>query len=242
MRPSPLPDLAPLSKGTGFLFRHPFQTLALALLTVLLSFLGPILQIWTAVPDEPLVSMTLALAALIPLELYFMPRFLLALDAEALDHPQNPQDRWRATFEVRWLAASVAKALLYLSVGAGATLLLFPGLVLLVVFGWTPWRVLLRGEPLLAAAKASAGLMARHWFRLLSPFSAILTVQLTALLGAFWLESHFVPDPVTPWVRLTHPVLWGIDFGGGLLNVWISATCLAVYHRLENLGLSVKED
>ena len=167
-----------------------------------------------------------------------MPRFLLALDAETQDHPLNPRDGWRATFESRWLPASLAKALLYLAVGAGATLFLFPGLFILVVFGWAPWRVLLRGEPLWTAAKASGSLMARFWLRLLPAFSGILTVQLIALLGSFWLESHLVPDPVTPWIRLTNPTLWAIDFGGGLLNVWISATCLAVYHHLEDLGKS----
>ncbi len=237
MRSSPFSDLLPLFGGARFLWRHPLQTLSLALLTVLLSSLGPVLQIWVPLSDDPLVSMTLALVVMIPLELYFMPRFILALDAEALDHPQNPRDTWKATFEVRWLASSAAKALLYLSVGAAATFWFFPGLILLAIFGWTPWRVLLRGESLKVAAKASASLMARHWPRVLLLFSVILGTYLSALLSALWFQTRFVPDPVTPWIRLTHPAVWAIDFGGGLLNLWLSATCLALYHRLEFLNL-----
>lgn len=233
MRASSLSDLLPLVRGTGFLWRHPLQILGLALLTVVLSFLGPVLQLWAPVPDTPAVSITLAVVAMVPLELFFMPRFILALDAEVLDHPKNLQGDWKTTFEARWLMASAAKALLYLSVGAAATCLLFPGLILLAIFGWAPWRVLLRGDTLKAAARASATLMVRFWPRVLLPFSMILGIYLSALLGALWFQTHFVPDPVTPWIRLTHPAVWVIDFGGALLNLWISCTCLAVYHRLE---------
>ena len=59
MRASPLPDLNPLARGLGLLWRHPWQSLGLALLTVLLSFLGPVLQIWAPVPDDPTVSVIL---------------------------------------------------------------------------------------------------------------------------------------------------------------------------------------
>jgi hypothetical protein len=233
MRSSALSDLLPLARGMSFLWRHPMQTLGLALLTVLLSCLGPALQLWAPLPDDPLVGLILALVAMIPLELYFMPRFIMALDAEALDHPQNQWNTWKSTFETRWLAASAAKALLYLAVGAAATCLLFPGLILLAMFGWAPWRVLLRGESLRAAFKASAALMVRLWPRAILPFSVLLGVYLAALLGALWFDTHFVPDPATPWIRLTHPAVWAIDFGGALLNLWISGTCLALYHRLE---------
>lgn len=236
MRPSPLSDLQPLARGTGFLWRHPLQVVGLALLTVVLSFLGPVLQTWASLPDDPLISITLAVVAMIPLELYFMPRFILALDAEALDHPDNPKDSWQQTFEARWLSASAAKALLYLSVGVAATCLLFPGLILLAIFGWTPWRVLLRGESLKEAAKASAILMARLWPHVLLPFGMILGIHLLAISGAMWIQTRFVPDPVTPWIQLTNPVIWAIDFSGGLLNIWMSAICLALYHRLELYG------
>ena len=233
MRSSPLSDLLPLARGAQFLWQHPWQTLGLALLTVALSCLGPVLQIRVPLPDDPMISMILALVAMIPLELYFMPRFILALDAEAVNHPLNPRGTWKSTFEARWLAASAAKALLYLSVGAASTCLLIPGLILLAFFGWTPWRVLLRGDSLKVAAKASATLMARFWPHILFLFSVILGVYLSALLGALWLQVRFLPDPVTPWILLTHPAAWAIDFGGGLLNLWLSATCLALYHRLE---------
>jgi len=233
MRSSALADLGSLSRGAGFLWRHPWQTLGLTCLTGVLSLLGPVLQIGVPLPKDPMISLILALVAMIPLELYFMPRWILALDAETLDHPRNPKASWQATFETRWLAACAAKALLYLSVGLGATCFLFPGLLILMIFGWSPWRVLLRGETLQAAAKGSAACMARSWPRVVLVFSAILGVYLLALMGALGLQTHFVPDPVTPWTRLTHPAVWAIDLGGGLLNLWLSATCLALFHRLE---------
>jgi hypothetical protein len=237
MRPSPFTDLLPLAKGLRFLSRHPLRVLGLALLAVLLSFLGPLLQLWASVPDTPPVSMALAVVALLPMELYFMPRFLLGLDAEALDHPQNPKETWKATFEIRWMRAFVAKAVLYATViTVGATCLVFPGLLLLAIFGWMPYRVLLRGESIKEGAKASALLMSRLWPHVLLPVSVVLAGYSLAVYGAMSFETHFIPDPATPWIRLTHPAVWAIDFGGGLLNVWLSATFLALYHRLELYG------
>lgn len=233
MRPSPLADLQPLAKAMGYLRRHPWAILGLSLLSVLLSFLGPVLQIWAPVPDGPYVSITLAVVSLLPMELYFLPRFLLALDAEVLDHPQNPRDAWKATFEARWMRAFAAKVLLYGLVGAGTTCLIVPGILLLAAFGWTPLRVLVRGESLREAAKGSAALMVRLWPRVLLPILAIMGVYLLALYGALFFQDHLVPDPVTPWLRLTHPGVWALDFGGALLNLWISVTLLAVYHRIE---------
>jgi hypothetical protein len=219
-----------------YLRKHPFQVIGLTVLTVLLSFLGPVLQTWTALPDEASVSMALALVALMPMELYFLPRFMLFLDAEALDHPQNPRETWKATFESRWMRAFLAKTALFLAVGAGATCLLLPGVVLLAVFGWMPFRVLLRGESMREAAKSSALLTARLWPRILFPVSVVVGLYFLALYGALLFETWFLPDPVTPWIRLTHPAAWVIDFGGGLLNLWISATFLALYQRIELYG------
>jgi hypothetical protein len=238
MRTSPLKDLQPLNKGMTLLARHPLQVLTLAILSVLLSFLGPVLQIWAPVPEGAYVMMTLAIVSLLPLELYFLPRYILALDAEALDHPANPKDSWQATFEARWMRAFLAKALLYLVVAAGTTCLVFPGLFLLATFGWMPLRVLVRGESIQEAAKGSALLMARHWPKVLLPVVIVMGVYFLGLYGAMLIQDHVLPDPVTPWIQLTHPAVWGIDFGGALLNLWISVTFLAVYHRLELCGPS----
>lgn len=227
-------DLQPLAKGIRYLFLHPWKLLALALLSVLLSFLGPVLQIWAPVPDGAYVTLTLAVVSLLPMELYFLPRFLLALDAEVLDHPQNPKEAWEATFEARWMRAFVAKVLLYAVVGLGMTCLVLPGLLLLGAFGWAPLRVLVRGESLREAAKGSVVLMARVWPRVLLPVLVIVGGYLLALYGALFFQDHFVPDPVTPWLRLTHPAVWALDFGGAILNLWISVTLLAVYHRIEH--------
>ncbi|HWQ10268.1 MAG TPA: hypothetical protein VN436_14205 [Holophaga sp.] len=238
MRLSLRDDLVPISNGTRYLLRHPFQVSGLAVLTVVLAFLGPVLQLQGLLPDEPRISLTLAVVSMIPLELYFLPRFLLALDAEALDLPQNPRATWRATFETRWFAASAAKALLYGAVAAStlATRLPLLGLILLVFFGWTPWRVLLRGEPLGVAARNSARLVRRFWSRALLPLASLLGAYGLVIVGALWFETHFIPEPTTPWVRLSHPAVWALDFAGGLLNLWITLVCLALFHRLEGLS------
>ena len=240
MRLSPLSDLSPLAKGIAFLWRHPWWTLGLSLLTVLLSSLGPILQIWTPVPGDPTASMVLGVACLVPLELYFLPRFLLFLDAETLNPAQNPLEGWKGTFEVRWMRAFAAKLCLYLSVFAGAACLVVPGLVILAFFGWTPWRVLLRGDALKEGAKASARLMVRLWPRVLLPVCGMLAVYTLVLMGAMRFEDAFVPESLTPWIRLTRPAVWAIDLAGSLLNLWISTTSLAVYHHLERLHLAAQ--
>lgn len=238
MRLSLRDDLVPICTGTTYLLRHPFQVAGLAMLTVVLAFLGPLLQLKGLLPNAPTISLTLAVVAMIPLELYFLPRFLLALDAVALDLPQNPRASWRATFEARWFATSAAKALLYGAVAASLLYLPLFSLILLVLFGWTPWRVLLRGEPLGIAAMKSAGLVRRFWLRTLLPMALLLGVYGLAFYGATWFENRFLPGPATPWVSLTHPAVWALDFAVGLLNLWITSVFLALFQRLERMSLA----
>ena len=50
--------------------------------------------------------------------------------------------------------------------------------------------------------------------------------------------GHLLPlgDPergLGALLRLKHPAFWVFNLTGGLLNLWLSCTLLALYHRLE---------
>ena len=63
--------------------------------------------------------------------------------------------------------------LLGLAFGVGFLLLLVPGLLVLMAFGWVPLRILLRGESLAQAARGSFQMMGRTWRRALLTVSAL---------------------------------------------------------------------
>lgn len=223
-----------LAAGFRHLLKHPGWTLGIAALAALLSALGPLFQIKLGLAADPVTELALRGVSVLPLELYFVPRFLTLLDAETLDRPENAGSRWQDRFEERWLRAFAARMLLYLACGIGLALFVIPGLVVLAVFGWTPLRVLLRGESLLQAARGSAALMAKAWPHVVRPVSAILAIYLLLLLGIDWGLQRVLPEP-TPWQRLTHPLIWAIQTLSGFMELFLSACFLALYHALEAL-------
>jgi len=229
MRASPFADLR---RGAEFLWRHPGWSLGLALLGTLLAALAPFLQIRTGLPDNLPVQAALAFAVVLPLDMYFLPRFLLAIDAEALNHPQNPKHEWRTTFESRWLRAIGAKAMLYLVVFAGSLCFILPGLVFMALYGWSPWRVLLRGESLRDSVRGSVLFMARWWLPVVLTVCTFMAVYLLLSMATVTLLARSLPQP-TPWQRLTHPSIWVINFLIQGYSLWVSASILALYHRLE---------
>ncbi len=233
MRPSPISNLKALSQAVGFLRKHPFWTLGLSMTTMALFLLGPALQIKLHLPEDPMVAMLLTTAAMLPMELYFVPRFLLMLDAEALDHPHNPRDAWRATFEVRWMKTFLAKMLLSIVAGVAANCLLVPGLIVLLLFGWTPLRVLLRGESIKAAATASLVLAAKLWPQILFVASTIIAIFALAAIASSTLLLRSLSNPPTAWEELSHPSVWFLFFLFGIMNLWLSTAFLALYHRVE---------
>ena len=232
MATSPKTDLASLVEGTRYLTRRPGATLGIAALGMVLAALASLLQIRTGLPDDPMVDAALTFASLLPLELYFIPRFLIAADAERGRNPLNAPMDWKQRFEERWLRAFWGKALLALATGIGLSLFIFPGIMVLMAFGWVPLRILLRGEPFTQAARGSLEMMARAWQRVLLATSAMVMVYLSAIVVLSFLVGLFVEDP-TVGVRLTHPAIWAGNFMGSLLSLWLSACLLALYHRVE---------
>lgn len=229
--PAPGP-LSILAAGLGHIRRHPYLSLGIVLLGALLSALGTFLHIRLSLPDDLVTEAALGFAATIPLMLYFVPRFLTRLDAESANHPGNAADRWQENFEARWLKAFGARMLLSLAVGIGITLCFFPGLIVLAVFGWVPLRVLLRGEPLVDAARASMALMARSWPLVLRSVLLFLGAFLLVFSAVVVAVSLLVPNP-SLWQRLVHPAIWGGRLVLGLLDLALSACLLALHQAIE---------
>lgn len=224
--------IALFTTAFGHLRRHSALTFGIAALAALLSALGPLLQIRLGLPGDPITELALRGVCVLPLELYFVPRLMAQLDAEALNHSENPEAQWQERFEDRWLKAFGARILLYLLCGIGLAMFVVPGVVVLALFGWAPLRVLLRGESLLQALRGSLALMVKTWPQVLRGASAILASYLLLLIAIGWGLQHLLPDP-TPWQRLTHPLIWGVQTFSGLMELFLSTCFLALYHAVE---------
>ncbi len=221
-----------LATGLGHLRRHPFLTLGIVLLGALLSALATLMQVRMRLPDDLTTQTALGFAAMVPLLLYVVPRFQAYLDAEYLDHPKNALDQWHDHFEARWLKTFGARMLLYLAAGLGATMCFFPGLFVLAIFGWTPLRVLLRGDGLVPAARTSLALMTRAWPLVLRTILLFLGAYLFVMVCVVSGIGFLIQEP-TPWQRLTHPAMWAGRLVMGLLDLALSVCLLALYHAIE---------
>jgi len=218
--------------GLNHLRRHPFLTLGIVVLGALLSTLATLLQTRLRLPDDLTTQAALGFAAMIPLLLYVVPRFLAYLDAEHRDHPKNALAHWKDHFEARWLKTFGARMLLYLVAGLGATMCFFPGIIVLALYGWTPLRVLLRGDALVPAARTSLTLMAKTWPLELRTILLIQGAYLFVMVGVVSGIGFLIPEP-TPWQRLAHPAMWGGRLVMGLLDLALSVCLLALYHAIE---------
>ena len=225
-------DLASLAEGIRFLARRPLAALGIAALGMALAALAPLLQTRAGLPDDPQVYQALTFACILPLELYFIPRFLIAADAQTGKNPLNRPDEWRQRFEERWLRAFWGKVLLGLAFGVGFLLLFVPGLLVLMAFGWVPLRILLRGESLAQAARGSFQMMGRTWRRALLTVSALAMVYLSVGMLLDFLVGLVLPDP-TPQVRMVHPAIWAENFCISMVELWLSASLLALFRRLD---------
>jgi hypothetical protein len=136
------------------------------------------------------------------------------------------------------LRTFLARLGLSVAIGLGLLLFLVPGIAILVLFGWAPLRMLLRGDALLPALKWSQSSMVRHWPRVIQAVLAMILVALIYQMGAGWALDRLLPasDPdlgPSALLRLKHPAFWVFNLTGGALNLWLSCALLALYHRLE---------
>lgn len=236
----PPSHLGALHEGFRLLRRHPAHALGLALLAMLLAQAGPALELAAGARPGPLTQPVFAFAGLLPLEMYFLPRFQAQLDAEA---PGAPGGTWREAFDQRWLRTFLLRLGLSVAIGLGLLLLLVPGILVLTLYGWAPLRVLLRGDSLMAALRWSQAAMARHWPRIVQAVLAMMLVAMAYQVVAAWLLELVLPATPAPFgpdafLRLRHPAFWAFNFLGGAMNLWLSSALLALYWRLEQ---SVKD-
>jgi len=80
--------------------------------------------------------------------------------------------------------------------------------------------------------------MARHWPRIVQAVLAMLLVALLYQIAAGWALDRLLPamDPdlgPSALLRLKHPAFWVSNLLGGAMNLWLSCSLLALYHRLE---------
>ena len=225
-------DLGVLRDSWRALAREPGAAGLLVLAGTLLGAVGPLLQRLLALPTDQTTTYLVGMAGMLPMELYFIPRFLLRLDATGLDHPANPAGSWHATFEERWLRTVLAKLGLDLAIVVGFIPFIVPALFVIFAFGWMPMRVLLRGENWRVAARESFALMRRGWRRAILMVSAALTLTFLVAAGLIVVGGLFLPSPES-WNDLKHPLVWVFNGISVAVNVWLNATLLAAYQRLE---------
>lgn len=223
-------DLGALIEGGRLLLRRPRTVLALLAVGTLLGAVGPLLQRWTQRNDDP-AYLILGMVGMLPWELYFLPRFLARTDAETVDLALNPASEWRLRFEERWLRTLASKVALNLAVAFGLLALIVPGLLVLFAFGWAPFRVLLRGETLAVAMRASLGMMRLGWRRALLMVGAAFFVAFSATFGLLALASAFHPG--TGPLPLRSPLRWVLEALSVAISLWLSATLLVAFQRLE---------
>ena len=229
-------DLLSFSEGTALLARRPFVTLGLAALGMVLAALAPVLQAKFNLPSDEVTASALLFAALFPLEMYFIPKFLAEADARAGELAQeprgNPLKDWERLFDERWLRSMAGKFLLWVAVVLGFLCLVLPGLVLFFAFCWGPLRVLLRGESLAEAARGSYQLMTREWRRVVPIVLLLVGINLAILLLLSFVAG--VEDPhALPMADLTRPRFWILNFLSIVQNLWTSACLLALFRRVE---------
>jgi hypothetical protein len=240
MRTPPPSHLGALREGLTLVRLHPLFALGLVLLAMVLTQLGPALELAAGAGPSLLVQPIFAFAGLLPLEMYFIPRLQAQLDAELRDTPVNPTATWHAVFEARWLKAFLLRLGLSMAIGLGLLCFLIPGVLILTLFGWAPMRMLLRGESALASLRWSQAAMTRHWPRIVQAVLAMLLVALLYQIAAGWALDRLLPSlnpdlGPSAVLRLKHPAFWIFNLLGGAMNLWLSCSLLALYHRLEAL-------
>lgn len=229
MKPSPIRDLKLLQEGLSRLLARPGMFLGLTALSTALAALGPLLRLLVSLPSDPAADGLLYQVSLMPMALYVLPRMSAFLDADTLDHPDNPKSVWGDTFETRWWRSTASRLMLQAVSGLGLLLCLFPGLLLLLIFGFGPTRTLLRGDGVRKGFESSARMMIRAWPR------AVLVVGVAALFHLFLLIliANKLPDPALPMVCLRSPWFWGRAFITGFWSVWFTSVALALFQTLE---------
>jgi hypothetical protein len=160
---------------------------------------------------------------LFPLELYFFPRWILATDAHTPGETRNSKETWKQLFEERWAKVFLSRILIAAMAGIGFLLCIIPGFLVLLFFGWMPWRVLLHGEPMPVAAKSAARRMILLWPQVLLAVAAIMLIVFACLELASQAAAMLEHETG----RYVSIVL------SQLTIVWMNAALLGLYQWME---------
>ncbi len=232
MFPSPL---SLLWDGFKLALRHPWISFSICMLGMGLGGLAPFLMVRGGLGDNPAIESLLFFVAVLPLDMYLLPRLMLRLDAETLGHPNNSVEAWKEAFEARWLRAFGAKLLLGVAAGLGILIFILPGLAVLFCFGWAPTRVLLRGESIREACIGSLELMRRFWPLAVSRALLVLLVGMT-ISGSVQYAIGSLHPLTNPKAELLSPLFWGEQFLGTMVSLWTAASLLVLYQSLESVS------
>jgi len=240
MRISIFDSLKCIPKTKTLMFVHPAWTSGLVILAVFLSIGATSLSKHLGLPDQPqaddMVGMfqrsLVNLTVLLPLELYFIPRWILATDVFTPTETRTSKETWKQLFEERWGKVFLARILVAVVSSIGFMLCLVPGFLILMYFGWTPWRVLLQGESISVAAKTSLRNMALLWPQVIMAVAAILLI-----LFAGNELAHRVS------ALLGHGVGWHFSNVFSQLSIiWMNAALLGLYQWIESTVAKIKAE
>ena len=238
MRTSLFESLKCITKTKTLMFVHPAWTSGLVILAVFLTIGAAALSKRLGLPDQPqaddltgiLQRGLLNLAVLFPLELYFIPRWILATDAFTPGESKTSKETWKQLFEERWGKVFFARILIAVVSSIGFMLCLVPGFLILMYFGWTPWRVLLQGESISVAAKTSARNMALLWPQTIMAVAAILLILLAGNELAHQASALFEDR-----------IGWHFSNAFSQLSIiWMNAALLGLYQWMESTVAKIK--
>lgn len=229
MRPSPFRDLRLLWEGLSRLTARPGIFLGMTLLSTAFLALSPLLRVRLHLPADQGGDMGAQIVAMLPLEIYALPRLLAYLDAQTRGHEGNPKATWQETFESRWWRSTLARLSFFILFAIGIASCVVPGLFVLLAFGWAPTRILLRGDGLREGFRGSARLMLRAWPRVV--FIVLVTYFLQVLLVAPFVSVRASSGlSIDSYRSLGY---WGQAFLTGALGIWFSSVLLALFQAVE---------
>jgi len=236
MQASFFDSLKCIPKTKTLMLIYPAWTLGLVLLATLLSIGAAALTKHLGLSDQLqaddisgiLQRSLISIAVLFPLELYFLPRWVLAMDAFKPGESGNSKENWKQLFEERWGKVFLARILVTTAYSIGFFLCLIPGFIILLYFGWTPWRVLLRGESISTAAKAVSKSMALLWPQVIVAVGTILLIIIVL--------SEVAAQAIAP---LGGAHAWQIsNLFNQFLIIWMNAALLALYQWMESTAVT----
>lgn len=241
MRISTLKNLSAIPTSFSWMAKHRGLVVGLSAFWALLMTLAPLVQMHAGIPPNLVFTSIVNMAFTLPIDFFLLPMLVAYVDAEFNQHPANPLQDWRKTFEVRWLKAAGARVLLYVLSTLGLMAFFIPGLVVILLLGWMPVYTLLRGGTIAHAARWSTKIMTQEWRRVILAILPIFAIYLGLLLCLDLALVHWGPEP-TLWLRFRHPYFWLASMISAAVNIWLSLALLAIFHRVENEAMLKSQD